>query len=205
VTVTGDRGERVLAADYVRKHVELGYASTVHGVQGETATAAHLVVDEQTSAASAYVGMTRGRNTSTAHLVADSADDAREQWVAAFARDRADLGPWQAAELAAGEAGRYARLRPLAHVLGELREAWTTEADAQIRLDDAQRRRDLLHDIVTITEQRDATLPPLRHAHDHARAAGAEADTRLRRLEPVVAARAAETRRQTAVRLGRTT
>ena len=37
--------------------------------------------------------MTRGRETNTAHLVAADLDDAREQWVDAFARDRADLGP----------------------------------------------------------------------------------------------------------------
>ncbi|MGH8862621.1 MAG: MobF family relaxase, partial [Jatrophihabitantaceae bacterium] len=93
VSVTGERGERVLPAGYLRQHAELGYATTVHGVQGETATAAHLVVGEHTSAASAYVGMTRGRAANTAHLIAESVEDARMQWVAVFARDRADLGP----------------------------------------------------------------------------------------------------------------
>jgi len=34
-------------------------------------------------------------------------DEAREQWVAIFARDRADLGPAHAAELAA-QGARYA-------------------------------------------------------------------------------------------------
>jgi hypothetical protein len=192
VTVTGERGERVLPADYVRQHVALGYASTVHGVQGETSATAHLAVGEHTSAASAYVGMTRGRNANTAHLVADSVDDAREQWVAVFARDRADLGPAHAAELATREADRYAQLRPLANVLAELRDAWTIEADAHTRLEDAERRRALLRDIVTITAQRDAALPPLLHALDDARDAAAEADARLRRVEPVVARRAAE-------------
>jgi thymidine kinase len=192
VTVTGDRGERVLPADYVRQHVELGYACTVHGVQGETAATAHLAVGEHTSAASAYVGMTRGRNANTAHPIAESVDDAREQWVAVFSRDRADLGPAHAAELAAREAERYAHLRPLEHVLGELRDAWTIEADAQLGLDDAERRRELLRDIVTIAEQRDSALPPLRQAHDCARYAAAEADIRLANLEPIVAAKAAE-------------
>jgi hypothetical protein len=192
VTVTGKVGERLLPADYVRQYVELGYASTVHGVQGETAATAHLAVGEHTSAASAYVGMTRGRTANTAHLVADSIDKAREQWVAVFARDRADLGPGHAAELAARDAERYARLRPLEHVLGELRAAWTIEADARTRLEDARRRRDLLRDIVAITAQRDAALPPLRHSYDQARDAAAEAETRLRRVEPIVAARAAD-------------
>ena len=69
--------------------------------------------------------MTRGRDRNTAHLVADDLEDAREQWVAVFARDRADLGPAHAAEQAAAEAERYAQLRPLDDVLDELRQAWT--------------------------------------------------------------------------------
>src|SRR6476469_5942254 len=94
LTVTNrDAGRRVLPADYVRRHVELAYATTAHGVQGDTVTAAHLVVGEHTGAASGYVGMTRGRTRNVAHLVAADLDDAREQWVDVFARDRADLGP----------------------------------------------------------------------------------------------------------------
>ena len=58
VTVaSGDRGQRVLPAEYVREHVELAYATTAHGAQGSTTTtAAHLVLDDHTTAASAYVG-----------------------------------------------------------------------------------------------------------------------------------------------------
>jgi exodeoxyribonuclease V alpha subunit len=103
-------GERVLPAEYVSAHVELGYASTAHGVQGDTVPAAHLVVGEHTGAASAYVGMTRGRTGNTAHLIAGDLAEAREQWIAVFARDRADLGPAQAADRAAAEAARYAQL-----------------------------------------------------------------------------------------------
>ncbi len=95
-------------AGYVREHLELAYASTVHGAQGDTTTTAHMSVVEQTTAASAYVGMTRGRETNVAHLVADSIADAREQWIATFDRDRADLGPAHAAEQAARDAANYA-------------------------------------------------------------------------------------------------
>jgi exodeoxyribonuclease V alpha subunit len=84
---------RVLPADYVAEQVELAYASTVHGVQGDTVTAAHVVLGHQTGAASAYVGMTRGRASNTAHLIAADLAEARAQWIAAFGRDRADLGP----------------------------------------------------------------------------------------------------------------
>jgi exodeoxyribonuclease V alpha subunit len=52
--------------------------------------------------------MTRGRRSNTAHLIAENVGDARDQWIAVFARDRADLGPAHAAALAATEAARYA-------------------------------------------------------------------------------------------------
>jgi hypothetical protein len=97
---------RVLPADYVTEHVELAYASTAYGVQGDTVPAAHVVIGDQTGAASAYVGMTRGRLSNTAHLVAADVAEARAQWIAVFGRDRADLGPGHAAELAAREAAR---------------------------------------------------------------------------------------------------
>nr|WP_240619611.1 MobF family relaxase [Blastococcus sp. TF02-8] len=115
-TATGDvsRGDvtpagapvRVLPAEYVTDYVELVYASTAYGVQGNTVPAAHVVIDDATGAASAYVGMTRGRLSNTAHLVAADVAQARAQWIAVFGRDRADLGPGHAAELAAREAAR---------------------------------------------------------------------------------------------------
>ena len=108
VPLPAGAGEWVLPAGYVTAHVELAYASTAHGVQGDTATSAHVVIGEHTGAASAYVGMTRGRTANTAHLVATDPAEARQQWMAVFGRDRADLGPSHAAQLAATEAARYA-------------------------------------------------------------------------------------------------
>jgi len=159
---------RVLPAGYVLEYVELRYASTVHGVQGDTAATAHSVIGVHTSAASAYVGMTRGRETNVAHLVADSLDDAREQWIAAFARDRADLGPAHAAELAATEAKRYAPQRPLEQVMAELHRAWTVEEDCLERLVRDEQRRDSLREIVPLRAARDRELPPLEHAYRQA-------------------------------------
>ena len=104
--------DRVVDAEYARRHVELAYATTVYGAQGETTTAAHLAVGEHTGAASAYVAMTRGRRQNTAHLVADDLDQARRLWVEVFSRDRADLGPAHAARLAAQEAAKYATPPP---------------------------------------------------------------------------------------------
>ncbi|TFV63624.1 TrwC relaxase [Geodermatophilus sp. DF01-2] len=143
-------GERVLPADYVTAHVELAYATTAHGVQGDTVTAAHLVVGEDTGAAAAYVGMTRGREANTAHLVATDPAEAREQWLAVFARDRADLGPAHAAQLAAAEAARYATPQPLEQVLADLHAAWMAEQRCLDRLAHDVPRRDALREIVAL-------------------------------------------------------
>ena len=105
--VRGKTGVRRLPADYVAEHVELAYATTVHGAQGETVEEAHFLIGEYTGAAAAYVAMTRGRQHNTAHLVADDIDDARRQWVEIFSRDRADLGPTHAAACAAEDIDRY--------------------------------------------------------------------------------------------------
>lgn len=105
--VRGRCGERTLPAEYARRHVELAFATTVHGAQGDTVDHAHLLIGETTGAASASVGMTRGRHSNTAHLVADNLDQARAQWIEVFGRDRADLGPAHAAERALDAIDRY--------------------------------------------------------------------------------------------------
>jgi exodeoxyribonuclease V alpha subunit len=110
--VTGRVGERHLPADYVRDHVELAYATTVHGAQGNTVDYAHFALGDTTGAAAAYVAMTRGRHTNTAHLVAEDLDTARRHWVEVFSRDRADLGPARAAEIAAEDIERYGPRAP---------------------------------------------------------------------------------------------
>jgi len=129
LTVTGrTAGERVLPAGYVEAHVELAYATTAHGAQGATAANAHLVLGEHTGAASAYVGMTRGRQANIAHLVAANTDEAREQWVTTFTRDRADLGPGHARREAERTAARYAQPRPVSELIDNLRQEWDSEA-----------------------------------------------------------------------------
>ena len=183
VTPAG-KGARVLPADYVTAHVELAYATTAHGTQGDTVTAAHLVVGEDTGAAAAYVGMTRGREANTAHLVATDPAEAREQWLAVFARDRADLGPAHATRLAAAEAARYAPQRPLEQALADLHSAWTAEQRCLDRLAHDLPRRDALREIValesahadraaTLTEAYRQTGIDARHATARADASGA--------------------------------
>jgi hypothetical protein len=183
---------RNLPADYVRMHVELAYASTVYGAQGDTTRAAHLALGERTSAASAYVAMTRGRETNIAHLVADSVGNAREQWVAVFARDRADLGPAHAADLAAAEAARYAPHRPVELALQELRDAWYDEADLAEQLARLEPIATAMVDVLQVVAERDATLPALREAYQQAQQTATAAAAVAERVEAEVAAHAGD-------------
>lgn len=112
LTVRGEAGTRVLPLEYVRRDVELAYATTAYGAQGATVAESHVLVGEHSGAASAYVGMTRGRTRNVAHLVAASVEDARKQWCDVFARDRADLGPAHAREAAAEAVDRYGPVKP---------------------------------------------------------------------------------------------
>lgn len=90
-----------LPAEYVAEHAHLSYAATAYGVQGATVTGSHTILTDSTSAAGIYVGMTRGRKQNLLRVVAKSQRQAREQFVAAMERDRADRGLTNATELAA--------------------------------------------------------------------------------------------------------
>lgn len=90
-----------LPAEYVTEHAHLSYAATAYGVQGATVTGSHTILTDATSAAGVYVGMTRGREQNLLHVVAESQEQAREQFVAAMDRDRADRGLTDATERAA--------------------------------------------------------------------------------------------------------
>jgi conjugative relaxase-like TrwC/TraI family protein len=65
---TDGTGAVVLPAAYVREHVQLGYAATVHAAQGLTVDAGHVVTDGTLDAAALYVALTRGRLYNTAHV-----------------------------------------------------------------------------------------------------------------------------------------
>lgn len=63
-----DGAGAVFSGDYLRGHINLGYAVTVHSAQGDTADTSHAVLGENTTRNLLYVAMTRGRHTNTAHL-----------------------------------------------------------------------------------------------------------------------------------------
>ncbi|PZS16462.1 MAG: TrwC relaxase [Pseudonocardiales bacterium] len=187
IVVSGEHGQRTLPPEYVRRHVELAYASTVYGVQGDTAMTAHIAIGEHTGASSAYVGMTRGRQANTAHLVAADLDEAREQWVAVFARDRADLGPAHAAAQAEREASRYAIHRPLEQVTADLHQAWSVEAELVELLARNEDWAGALREIVTLRHEQQRQLPMLDTARRRARDAGQLATERADAAEAHVA------------------
>jgi DNA primase catalytic core len=58
----------VLPATYVREHVALGYAATVHAAQGITADASHVVATGDESRQLLYVALTRGRDSNHVYL-----------------------------------------------------------------------------------------------------------------------------------------
>ena len=64
----------LLPADYVTRHVELGYAITAHRAQGITTDTAHVVVAPGMTRENLYVAMTRGREANSAYVAVDRPD-----------------------------------------------------------------------------------------------------------------------------------
>ncbi|MBB5840195.1 MobF family relaxase [Kribbella italica] len=120
----------ILPAAYVRDHVALGYAATVHASQGMTVDSSHLVATQNTSLYALYVAMTRGRVANTAHVVTQSlgaqaefgetVDAAKRSPLsvlrATFDLDDPQLSALQAAAESAAEANR---LRTPAELLAD--------------------------------------------------------------------------------------
>ncbi|MGU3645177.1 AAA family ATPase [Microbacterium sp. C23T] len=113
----GDSGEvaRVSTA-YAREHVQLAYASTVHGVQGDTADAS--VVGPDVDAAGLYVGLTRGRMHNVAIVVARTDAAARERLAESMQRGTPELTMQDAVRAAEAEVRRAARSREAGVVTG---------------------------------------------------------------------------------------
>jgi conjugative relaxase-like TrwC/TraI family protein len=63
-----------IPADYVKHHLELGYAVTSHRAQGITADTAHVFGTTGMTRENLYVAMTRGREANTAYVAVDRPD-----------------------------------------------------------------------------------------------------------------------------------
>ena len=90
-----------LPAAYVAEHAHLAYASTAYGVQGVTVPASHTILTDAMTGPAVYVGMTRGKGENQLHIIAENLPDAREQFINALDRDRADRGLTHTAQQAA--------------------------------------------------------------------------------------------------------
>ncbi len=64
----GGAAVAVLPPEYVREHVELGYASTAHRAQGRTVESAHAYVSAATVREPLYVMATRGRESNRLYV-----------------------------------------------------------------------------------------------------------------------------------------
>lgn len=65
------RTRTVLPDAYVREHVQLGYATTVHRCQGITVDVARVLVDESMAREHLYTGITRGREGNHLYVVTE--------------------------------------------------------------------------------------------------------------------------------------
>lgn len=107
-----DSGEiRRVSRDYALDHLQLAYASTVHGIQGETTDAA--VVGPDVDAAGLYVGLTRGRHQNVAVTIARTDQDAISNIGATMMRGTTELTIQDAMRAAEAELRRAARARAL--------------------------------------------------------------------------------------------
>jgi hypothetical protein len=87
----GRHGTVTLPADYVRTHVQLGYAATAHGHQGDTVDVSLTLVTAATTHRSLYVGATRGRDENRLCVVTTADEDARDVLEHVLTNDRIDL------------------------------------------------------------------------------------------------------------------
>ncbi|GAA2007748.1 hypothetical protein GCM10009739_18940 [Microbacterium ulmi] len=112
-----DSGElRRVSAGYAREHLQLAYASTVHGVQGDTADAS--VVGPDVDAAGLYVGLTRGRLSNVAIVVARTDAAARDCLAESMQRGTPEPTIQDAVRAAQAEMRRAARNREAATATG---------------------------------------------------------------------------------------
>lgn len=68
VTRPDGTGRTVLPPDYVRDHVDLGYATTAHRAQGRTVDTTHAFVSVRTTREALYVMASRGRDANRLYV-----------------------------------------------------------------------------------------------------------------------------------------
>ncbi|MDR1186120.1 MAG: AAA family ATPase, partial [Bifidobacteriaceae bacterium] len=174
---TARRASRLvrLPAEYVNEHAHLSYAATAYGVQGATVPASHTILADSLSAAGLYVGMTRGRTTNSLHVVAENLTDAREQFIDAMGRDRADLGLEAATRRAVQDVTGLVADGPAAIVNAEKTRLAGLIAQAEANAERWQQQADALnrqrHQHQQARDQLQAIAQAARAQHERTRAA----------------------------------
>ncbi|MFK5647223.1 MobF family relaxase [Ornithinimicrobium sp. LYQ121] len=67
---TGTARQLTLPTEYVAEHVQLGYASTIHGAQGATVDTTHTVLTGTETRQALYVALSRGRENNHLYVAA---------------------------------------------------------------------------------------------------------------------------------------
>ncbi|MGX5653244.1 MobF family relaxase [Geodermatophilus nigrescens] len=131
VVHTGTGRRITLPASYVAEHVQLGYATTVHGAQGATADVCHTVFTGGESRQLLYVALSRGRAANHLYLatVGDGDPHSIVTPAAVFPPTATDLLAGILARDGAQTSASGAR-RALADPAEQLRSAATRYADA---------------------------------------------------------------------------
>ncbi|HET8927227.1 MAG TPA: AAA family ATPase [Microbacterium sp.] len=111
VSASDSTDRRRVSRDYALEHVQLAYASTVHGIQGDTTDAA--VVGPDVDAAGLYVGLTRGRHQNVVVAVGGSDEEAIAHIGATMMRGTTELTIQDAMRAADAELRRAPREKAL--------------------------------------------------------------------------------------------
>lgn len=164
VTAVSDRGSltvqnldhgRILTlpADYVREHVTLGYASTIHAAQGMTADRCHVVGSDQLTRQLLYVALTRGKHSN--HIYLSTAEDDPHRVLTPKAVTPATAIEVLETVLARDEAQKSATtaLREASAPTGRLAPAAAMYADAMGRLAAAHIGEKAISDIENAAEE----------------------------------------------------
>ena len=69
-------GTTTLPTEYVRQHVDLGYASTIHRAQGMTYDSSYALLSSGLDRAQAYVATSRGRYDNRLYIAVETGEDA---------------------------------------------------------------------------------------------------------------------------------
>ncbi|MDG3015822.1 hypothetical protein [Speluncibacter jeojiensis] len=134
VTATriGDAARTItLPAEYVREHVTLGYARTIHGAQGITAESCHVVATGAETRQLAYVALTRGKRAN--HLYLGTAHDGDPETVLR----REVLSPPTAVDVLTGILSRDGAQKSATTTARELADLATRLAAAAAAFEDA--------------------------------------------------------------------